>query len=72
MKRDPQTGLNDAEFLSHNTVRIEAELPEGYNSIGTGFLYQFLSSNKTAFPALVTNRHVLENATSVTLEFNPT
>src|SRR5918996_4033961 len=72
MKRDPQTGLNDAEFFSHNTVRIEAELSQGYNSIGTGFLYQFFSSNKTGFPALVTNRHVLENAMSVTLEFNPT
>lgn len=72
MRRDPQTGLNDAEFLSHNTVRIEAELPDGYSSIGTGFLYQFLSSSKIGVPALVTNRHVLENALSVTLEFNPT
>lgn len=71
MRIDPNTGLTDAEFLSHNTVRIEAEYTDGYIGIGTGFLYQFQSTNKIYVPALITNKHVLENAQTLNLIFNP-
>jgi hypothetical protein len=69
---DPNTELNDAEFLSYNTVRIVSELSDGDTGFGTGFLYQFLSTNRTSVNALVTNKHVLENTQTATLVFNPT
>ena len=42
MRTDPISGLNDAEFLSYNTVRIVSELSDGDTGFGTGFLYQFV------------------------------
>ena len=72
MRIDPNTGLNDAEFLSYNTVRIVSQLSDGDTGLGTGFLYQFLSTNRTSVNALVTNKHVLENTQTATLVFNPT
>jgi hypothetical protein len=61
----------DVEFLAHNTVRIEAVLADALNSVGTGFLYQFSSSDGTPVPALVTNAHVLQDAQKIRLLFNP-
>jgi hypothetical protein len=72
MRKDPKTGLTDAEELSHTTLRIEVEYNDVETGIGTGFLYQFLSSNKIHIPALVANKHLLENARTVNLIFNPT
>lgn len=72
MRIDPNTGLTDAEALSYNTVRIEIEYQDRQQGIGTGFLYNFRSSNNTSVPSLVTNRHVLENAQDIKLKFNPT
>jgi V8-like Glu-specific endopeptidase len=63
-------GTNE-EFLAHNTVRIEADLTDGGISVGTGFLYQFFSSDGTPVPAIVTNKHVLENVQRIRLVFNP-
>lgn len=63
-------GTNE-EFLAHNTVRIEADLTDGQKGSGTGFLYLFLSSDGTSIPALITNRHVLEDAQTIRLLFSP-
>jgi hypothetical protein len=72
MRINPNLGYTDAEALSYNTVRIELEYDGGDTGIGTGFLYQFESSSKISVPAIVTNRHVLENAKNIDLYFNPT
>jgi hypothetical protein len=72
VRTDPSTGMTYAEFLSHNTVRINVEMDNGENGTGTGFLYQFESTNGSIVGALVTNKHVLDNSQSATLVFNPT
>ena len=72
MRINPNLGYTDAEALSYNTVRIELEYDGEETGIGTGFLYQFESSGKINVPAIVTNRHVLENAKNIDLYFNPT
>jgi hypothetical protein len=72
VRTDPNTGLNDAEILTHNTVMIQTELTNGKMGIGTGFFYQFQSTNGPTVPALVTNKHVLENTQTAYLLFNPT
>jgi hypothetical protein len=72
MRIDPKTGLNDTEFLSYNTIRIESELSDGDIGFGTGFMFQFLSTNGTLVNTLVTNKHVLENTDAAILTFNPT
>ncbi len=71
MRVNPMTGLTDSESLSYNTVRVEAELDDGQVSIGTGFLYAFQISNNSEYPAIVTNRHVLEKVKNIYLEFHP-
>jgi hypothetical protein len=71
MRKDPKTGLTDSELLSHNTVRIEVEYTDVDIGVGTGFLYQFLSTNKLHVPVLVTNKHLLEDARTLHLIFNP-
>ena len=43
----------NVEFLTHNTVRIEVIKTDGSNSVGTGFFYQFFSSDGTPVPALL-------------------
>ena len=67
---DPSAGLADSEILSYNTVRIEFENYDGQIGMGTGFLYQFRSSEGKNLHALITNRHVLENVQNLTLMFN--
>jgi hypothetical protein len=56
--------------MAYSTLRVVAELDNGTN-VGTGFFYQFFSTNQTPVPALITNKHVLKNARAVTLIFNP-
>lgn len=70
MRIDPRTGLTDSETLSYNTVRIETQTYDGQPGMGTGFLYQFRSSEGKNFHALVTNRHVLDDVQNLTLMFN--
>lgn len=59
MRIDPNTGFNDAEFIAHSTVRIEVKFANGKSGVGTGFLYEFWSTNQSVVHALVTNKHVL-------------
>ena len=50
------------EQLSHSTVRIETDYPDGKRGTGTGFFYRFAINGDQFVPAIVTNRHVVEGA----------
>jgi hypothetical protein len=58
MKRE----LHISEQLAYSTVRIECLEKDGQTSTGTGFFYEFEIEEKF-YPALVTNKHVISNAT---------
>jgi hypothetical protein len=55
--------LSFTEQLSYTTVRLECQTPHG-TSTGTGFFFKFLESENQHVPVIVTNKHVIENATS--------
>lgn len=61
----PETLLESLFFV---TVRIEAILPGGAVSTGTGFLYSVPTNQGDAF-FVVTNKHVIAGGTSVTIFF---
>lgn len=50
------------EQLTHSTVRMETNLHGGGVSTGTGFYMHFLQKNDTCIPVIVTNKHVVANA----------
>ena len=54
--------------LAHITVRIECKTKNNGISTGTGFYFNFTNS-KMQVPVVITNRHVVENATSVKFQF---
>lgn len=56
--------LSLSEQLTYSTVRIECELKTGGTSTGTGFFFNFLENkmNNTPVPVVVTNKHVIKNA----------
>lgn len=56
--------LSLSELLIYSTVRIECELKTGGTSTGTGFFFIFLEdkTNNTHVPVVVTNKHVIKNA----------
>lgn len=56
--------LGFGEALAYLTSRLEATLPDGSVSVGTSFHFVF-ESDEGSFPCLVTNRHVIEGAVSV-------
>ena len=55
------------ELLIHTTVRIVAN-GDGFISTGTGFFYQFPLGDKLV-PTVITNKHVLEGAKTISLSF---
>lgn len=55
--------LSLVEQLSHSTVRIECDRPDGTVSTGTGFFYRLDEDGDKHVPVIVTNRHVVEGAT---------
>jgi len=57
--------LSISEQLTYSTVRIECELKTGGTSTGTGFFFTFLEDKKngTHVPVVITNKHVIKNAT---------
>jgi hypothetical protein len=63
------TQLYLSERLAFTTIRITARCPDGRTSIGTGFLFQHTLPNGRWYPALYTNKHVIEDAEAVTLHF---
>ena len=56
-----------AEQLTFSTVRIEADLSDGSLSTGTGFYFMYTAHK---IPVIVTNKHVIKNATSVRFSVN--
>src|SRR5579875_1452119 len=52
--------------LLFTTVRIVANRANGSQSSGTGFFFNFTTGKGQIMPVLVTNKHVVENALSVT------
>ncbi|AWG22725.1 serine protease [Flavobacterium faecale] len=56
--------LSISEQLTYSTVRIECELKTGGTSTGTGFFFNFLEdkTSNTHVPVVVTNKHVIKNA----------
>jgi hypothetical protein len=55
--------LSIAEQLAYCTVRLECDVPDGV-STGTGFFFNFAEQGDKAVPAIVTNRHVVKDATA--------
>lgn len=50
------------EQLTHSTVRMETVLHSGGISTGTGFYMHFLQKENECIPVIVTNKHVVANA----------
>jgi len=57
------------EILLFTTVRIEATLPNGSISQGTGFLFSYVK-DKRNYIFLVTNKHIIKDTIVGTLSFN--
>src|SRR5438309_1800092 len=55
--------LTVTEQLAYATVRIECKLSSGTVATGTGFFFKFLrEENGRHVPAIVTNKHVVRDA----------
>lgn len=63
MQEEFTKALSPFEQLAFGTIRIECDLPGGQQSTGTGFFYRFADNGSTHVPAIVTNKHVVENST---------
>ncbi|EUJ27711.1 Uncharacterised protein [Listeria grayi] len=63
--------LTLAEQIIITTIRIETTIPNGI-STGTGFFFRFKENFETGMhvPAIVTNKHVIENAITGKLRFS--
>lgn len=56
---------------TYSTVQIHCEYNDGTSGSGTGFIINLCEDkeNKTCIPVIVTNNHVVENATKTVFEF---
>ena len=61
--------LTPTEQLMHSTVMIRSKDDKGNLSASTGFIFHFFNHNGQNVPALVTNKHVIRNATDGMLVF---
>lgn len=57
-----EMNLTPSEELLYTTTRIESNLADGTSCTGTGFFFNFLNDGRSAVPAVVTNKHVVEGA----------
>ena len=57
------------EQLIHTTIRVVAIFADKSIGKGTGFFFNFKIGDDT-IPAIVTNKHVVENCTGISLTFN--
>jgi len=64
--------LSVSEQLTHTTVRIECDLANGASSSGTGFFFRFMDSAESHYPAIVTNKHVVNGALRGRFHITPT
>ncbi|MGJ7655080.1 S1 family peptidase [Escherichia coli] len=64
--------MSISEDIHKSTVRIECDLKGGGTSVGTGFWFCFTDNDdKDKFcPILVTNKHVVHNASQIRLRIN--
>lgn len=69
-----EESLSLSEQLTYSTVRIECQLPiapPNNVSTGTGFFFRFAEQEDGEhIPAIVTNKHVVEGATSAIIHLN--
>ena len=63
-------GVGIAEKILHLTVRIETRRLDGVVSTGTGFYFNFCMRDNMFVPSIVTNKHVVESADSMTVHFS--
>jgi V8-like Glu-specific endopeptidase len=61
--------MNLATKISLSTVRLECT-GRNMSSVGTGYLYYYKLENGDIFPVIVTNKHVIANATKIKTEFH--
>ncbi len=63
--------LSTSEWLSYTTVRIICERNDGTGCAGTGFIFNFLEDKekRTVVPVIITNKHVVKNATKGIMVF---
>jgi len=59
------SSLTPFEQLSHSTVRIECDLPNGGIATGTGFFYILNEQNDQHIPVIITNKHVVSGSNKV-------
>ena len=60
--------LSVAEYLAFSTIRIETE-SDGLRGYGTGFFFSYSLGEQQQVPVIVTNRHVIEDASTAYLKF---
>lgn len=56
--------MTPSEQLLHSTVQIICETTLANRSFGTGFFFLFFKNGDQSVPAIVTNKHVVEGATT--------
>lgn len=59
--------LSLSEKACYSTLRIEASIPPGSLSTGTGFLFSFKVDEQTYIPCLVTNKHVIDGSITTSI-----
>jgi hypothetical protein len=62
--------LSPSEQLTYSTVRIECELNSGGIGTGTGFFYRFAKKGEQFVPAIVTNKHVVNETNKGLIHLN--
>src|SRR5271170_2903777 len=63
------TARSKVELIETCVTQVASTMPNGQTSTGSGFIYRFLATSSGGVDSLITNRHVLAQAASVTLYF---
>jgi S1-C subfamily serine protease len=63
------TARSKVELIETCVTQVASTMPNGQTSTGSGFIYRFLATAAGGVDSLITNRHVLAQAASVTLYF---
>lgn len=63
--------MSNVELFAYSSLKIEATNDDGsWRSTGTGFIFSIPANSDSHHPLLITSKHVIENATSVTFSFH--
>ncbi|HHT7225278.1 S1 family peptidase [Bacillus thuringiensis] len=62
--------ISASEQLMYSTIRIECQLSNGGISTGSGYIVNMSSEEGVPIPVLVTNKHVIRDATTGILHFH--